>query len=330
MNTGNTSVKLRHPAARLAKWLLIAAAVAALGLIAGCASEFAAPFDIANLYFKYSLVSGSDGEYIVITEHIVSQSNVKIPDTIYGIPVREVGESVFADDAQIQSVSFGKHMRKLGNNAFGGCTALTSVDFNVSMTDIGAYAFQGCTALKELALPDNLASLGRGAFYDCKSLADIAIPEGVSHIGGRAFYNTAWLRAQSGTSFVVAGNGILVACNVDKERVTLPKNIRQIAGAFAGNTTVQRVTLNAKLESIGDMAFMGCTALTSVTIPGSVTEIGDSAFYGCASLQQLTLGGNLQTIGEEAFAHCGAALYVSQGSAAEAYCQENGLHYTVR
>lgn len=311
--------------ANLFKALLIAVSVAAMGLIVGCTSGFAEPFDISNIYFNYTTVSGSDGEYIVITKHIASQSDVKIPDTIYGLPVREIADSVFAEDDLIKSVTFGKNMRVVGNNAFGKCTNLESVAFNDGMTDIGDYAFKECLSLRSAILPEKLQTLGRGAFYNCQILSDMSVPENIQTVGGRAFSGTVWLASQANNRFVTVGDGILIAYNGDKVFVTLPKNIRQISGAFAGNTSVQSVTLNKGLISVGDMAFMGCTSLRAVSIPSSLSDIGANAFYGCSAMDQINLSDKILSIGSDAFTGCSAKLMVKKNSYAEQYCAENGL-----
>jgi len=319
------SVKVTFKNSIVWKTILVAASVAVMALIAGCTSGFAEPYDISNIYFNYTTVSGSDGEYIVITKHIASQSDVRIPDTIYGLPVREIADSVFAEDELIESVTFGKNMRVVGSNAFGGCPRLQSVTFNVSMTDIGDYAFKECASLPSVALPENLQTLGRGAFYNCGSLSDITVPHGIQKVGGRAFGGTKWLKAKSKKKFVTVGDGILIAYNGDKADVTLPKSIRQIAGAFAGNTVVKTVDLNNGLTSVGDMAFMGCTSLMAVRIPASLSDIGSNAFYGCSAMSQITLIENIHSIGPDAFTDCSAKLLVRKGSYAERYCAENGL-----
>ena len=317
-------------AAILAKILLIAASVAALCVIAGCSSDFIGPYDMANLYFTYSHVSDSDGEYMIITGHTVSQTDVTIPDTIYGIPVKEVGESVFAGEEKLASVTFGKNVTKIGANAFGGCTSLETVNWNVSMSDIGDYAFQNCHSLVSVAIPENVTSIGRGAFYDCRWLKEPGIPATVSSIGGRAFSRTAWLdTTRAADEFVTVGDGILIAYHGNQANVTVPQNVKQIAGAFAGNLGVEKVTLPSHIQSIGDMAFMGCTKLEEVTVPDSVTEIGADAFCGCTSLHALHLGSQIAAVGDKAFEHCGAALYVREGSAAEEYCKKNGIGYTI-
>lgn len=307
------------------KALLIAASIAAIGIIAGCTSGLNEVYDINNIFFSYTTVSDSDGKYIIITKHIASQSDIKIPDDIYGVPVREIADSVFEKDEMIKTVKFGKNMRRIGNNAFGNCTNLESVSFNVSMSDIGEYAFQECTSLPSAELPKNLRSLGRGAFYGCKSLGELSIPDGIESIGGRAFSGTAWLKEHAKENYVTVCNGILIAYNGNKTEITVPKGIRHISGAFAGKTLLESVTLRNGITAIGDMAFMGCSSMKEINIPSTVTEIGNSAFYACKSVRKLVIPDSVQSIGSDAFKDCRAALFVKEGSYAEKYCADNGL-----
>lgn len=314
------------------KIFLLAVSMAAVCCVVGCASQFAAPFDFNNLCFEYSLVSDSDERYIVITKHIVSQSDVTIPDTIYDIPVKAVGESAFAGENHITSVTFGSNVKLIDNNAFGGCAALESINFSVSASDIqiGEYAFTECTALQSVEIPDNVTSVGRGAFYGCKALKDVTISKSLSDIGGRAFAETKWLKDKSKKNdFVTVGDGVLIAYNGSKTDVTLPKSVKKISGAFAGNTKIENVKLTSKVKSIGDMAFMGCESLETITVPNSVEKIGNGAFYGCTKLKWLILKENVKTIGKDAFAYCGAAIYVTEGSETEKYCIEHGMEYNI-
>lgn len=309
----------------LLKILITSVSLMTIGMIVGCTSGLAEPFDLSNMFYEYDTVSGSDGEYILITKHIASQSDIKIPDTIYGIPVREIADSVFADDETIKSVTFGKNMRYIGSNAFGNCKNLQSITFNVSMSDIGEYAFTKCTSLKSVTLPDQLNSVGRGAFYGCKSLEEISVPQSLKKIGGRAFTDTAWLRVLSKEKTVTVGDGILIAYNGDKTEIKLSNNIKCISGAFAGNKFITSVSLKNGITAVGDMAFMGCSSLQEINIPSTVTEIGGNAFYGCTSVKRLVIPENVQSIGADAFTDCSAAIFVKEGSYAEKYCAENGL-----
>ena len=309
----------------LIKALLIAISMTAIGLIVGCTSGFAEPFDISNIYYSYTTVSDSNEKYIIITKHIVSQSDVKIPDTIYGIPVREIGDSVFAEDQLIKSVRFGKNVRRIGSNAFGKCTNLQSITFNVSMSDVGDYAFQECVSLQSVVLPDHLEKLGRGSFYGCQNLSEVSIPQEIKSIGGRAFGETAYLNSLSKETFVTVGDGILIAYNGNQSALKLPKTVKSISEAFAGNTSLEKVTMRSGITAVGDMAFMGCSSLKEINIPSSVTEIGGNAFYGCATVEKLIIPDSVQYIGADAFTGCRAALFVREGSYAEKYCAENKL-----
>lgn len=312
-------------------WLL-AAAVFAICCVAGCSSQLAMPYDLNNLLYEYDIVSGSDDSYVIITKHIVSQSDVKIPDTIYDIPVKEISESAFANDVSIKSVTFGKNIKLIGANSFGGCTGLKSIDFSVSASDIqiGEYAFTGCTALEEAVIGENVASVGRGAFYGCESLENVTIPESLSDIGGRAFAETPWLKAKSkGSEFVTVGDGVLVAYNGGKSDVKLPEKVKKISGAFAGNTKLKSVKLTSNVRSIGDMSFMGCKSLETVTVSDGLEDIGKDAFYGCVNLKWLILKDKVSSIGDDAFGYCGAAIYVNEGSEAEKYCTENGIEHCI-
>ena len=75
--------------------------------------------------------------------------------------------------------------------------------------------------------------------------------------------------------------------------------------AFAGNTTLTKVTLSEGITKIGDGAFMQCRNVIAVEIPDSVTEIGESAFSGCNDL----------------------VIYARNDSYAIEYAKENGIEY---
>lgn len=317
---------------RLIKILVLAASAFAICCAVGCSSQFAVPYDLNNLCYEYNMVSGSDGLYVSITKHIISQSDVKIPDTIYDVPVREIAESAFANDTNLKSVSFGSNIKSLGDNCFGGCTNLKSIDFSVSASDIhiGGYSFTGCTGLESVIIPDNVVSVGRGAFYGCSSLKNVTIPNSLIDIGGRAFADTPWLKTKAKKNeFVIVGDGVLIDYNGKSSEVKLPKKVKRISGAFAGNTKLKSVKLNTNARSIGDMAFMGCKSLETVAVPDGLEEIGNDAFYGCTNMKWLILKEKVNSIGDDAFGYCGALIYVEEGSKAEKYCIDKGMEYCI-
>ena len=87
--------------------------------------------------------------------------------------------------------------------------------------------------------------------------------------------------------------------------VSIPDTVTTIGeGAFAGNTTLQRVELPSGLQEIQYNAFGGCTALMNVTIPDSVTKVGPGAFKGCSALTMADLGKGITSWGSGVFNDC--------------------------
>lgn len=72
-------------------------------------------------------------------------------------------------------------------------------------------------------------------------------------------------------------------------------------GAFFANETVEAVTVEEGIETIGMASFQNCKALKSIKLPESLTTIGVRAFYGCESLSEMNIGANVNSIGYMAF-----------------------------
>lgn len=76
--------------------------------------------------------------------------------------------------------------------------------------------------------------------------------------------------------------------------------------AFAANTSIQKVTLEPGIETMGTAAFMGCSGITEVSLPESLTAIPDDAFRNCTGLTAVSGGAGITEIGPGAFAGCPA------------------------
>ena len=74
--------------------------------------------------------------------------------------------------------------------------------------------------------------------------------------------------------------------------------------AFLRCSSLESVTFNDKLETIGEAAFSYCDKLTTISLPNSVIQIDKYAFNGCKSLEEIKLPKNLKTISEDMFGHC--------------------------
>ena len=145
-------------------------------------------------------------------------AEIRIPETIEGVPVTAIGERAFAVkteapvaepvDEQEAELSFvteapaetaeGQALRRvflpdsietIGAYAFHGCSALERVSLPAKLQEISLRMFDGCGSLEQITLPAGLRRIGDYAFYGCGSLKKLRLPESVERIGKYAFYN---------------------------------------------------------------------------------------------------------------------------------------------
>lgn len=104
-------------------------------------------------------------------------------------------------------------------------------------------------------------------------------------------------------------------------KITFPSTLKRIgAYAFEQCIGLKEISLPAKgMTEIGEAAFKGCSELARISIPEGITEIADSTFEGCKNLSAVTLPKNgLVRIGDSAFADCAALTVLKLGHGLEA------------
>ena len=237
---------------------------------------------------EYTYTLSADGT-AVITAYNGSETALIVPDTLDGHVVTKIGDSAFAYNGQITSVTLPDSVTEIGSYAFNDCTRLTSVTVPTSLVAVGEGAFFSCTALTEAPLPDGLQSLGESAFYDCTSLQSVTVPGTVQTFGSHVFANCTALKKAT------LGAGL----------TALPVQ------TFCGCTALTDVTLPNSLTQIGDRAFSDCALLTKIDLPQNVSAIGEYAFRRTA-LKSITL--TKGTVGKGAFANAGALTNVDLGA----------------
>lgn len=154
----------------------------------------------------------------VITKVLGRAAEIRIPESIDGVPVVAIGEKAFAvkeeaplaepadelaaefsfvekgeepaaEGQALQRVFLPDAIETIGAYAFSGCSALERIHLPASLTAISQRMFDGCGSLEQVTLPAGLLSIGDYAFYGCGSLKRLRLPEGVQRIGKYAFYN---------------------------------------------------------------------------------------------------------------------------------------------
>jgi len=203
-----------------------------------------------------------DGNAVEITGYMGDDTEVIIPPTIRGLPVRSIGSLAFAAaiggqreffsvrSHRLTSVVIPDSVTRIGDWAFAGNNL---GDFTIpdSVTSMGAYAFWA-SGLTSVAIPNNLANIERGTFMG-NMLTSIIIPNSVTGIGWAAFF----------------ANGLT--------SVTIPGNVRHIGGESFAHNPITSLTIQYGVIQIGISAFRQ-NQITAVDIPNSVTQIAVRAF----------------------------------------------------
>jgi hypothetical protein len=230
-------------------------------LTALCTALVLAVSVYAQTAADFNVTLTEDGKGAVITGYTGTVAAVRIPATIQGMPVREIGREAFSGSYIVTSVVIPVGVTRIGYEAFGSCRKLMSVTIPEGVIEIGNAAFSDCP-LTAVTLPKSLKTLGEIAFSYAK-ISAVTIPA-VTDVGRAAFSHCENLRT-----------------------VTLSEGMEEISSQMFENcTALTAIALPASIKEIGELAFGWCTNLAAVTIPDSVETIEFSydSFQGCSKL----------------------------------------------
>lgn len=259
---------------------------------------------------------------------------ITIPDS-----VSYIGNCAFQACRSLYEVTMPKSLKTLNYQTFAGCKLLEKVNFaeGGALKTIGLYAFWQCGELREIVLPEGLEAIERYAFYSCSKLDKISLPSTLKSCSEYVFDGTPWYKELS-DDYVVAGDGVLLKCNVPASALDLSgKGIKTIGGAVFRNTNaydgtdsygaatdygyaqadvVDKITIPEGVVRIEAYAFDSCW-LTKLDVPATLEYIGDHAFENAVLWSSDELNGNviftdvaldkcenLRYIGDYAFANC--------------------------
>ncbi|MBR6736921.1 MAG: leucine-rich repeat domain-containing protein [Clostridia bacterium] len=186
---------------------------------------------------------------------------IKLPETIGGVTVTEIGDEAF-DGADFQLFEFSRNVTVIGNEAFSGCN-INKIELPESLVTLCSSAFE-YTNIEELNIPVNVSRLGKssnGFEGDIKN---------------GAFYYMDTIKAfnvDSANETIASHNGHLFT----DDGKTL---IRYAPSSKA-------TTYNVSAEKIHYGAFRDAKNLETINIGASVTEIGARAFYGTSNLKEI-------------------------------------------
>ncbi len=165
-----------------------------------------------------------------------------LTEITWGDGIAKIGDSAFACNQKLTTVSIPDTVTELEYKAFAGCVELSDIEIPDSVEAIGGYAFEKWDIYNEG---------GDTAWYDAQADGDV--------YAGKVYYKYKGTIAEGGT-------------------VNLKAGTKGIAGyAFLDQINLTGIEIPDSVTNIGDYAFVGCEKLNKVTVPASVTKIGEKA-----------------------------------------------------
>jgi len=279
--------------------------------------------------FRYTL-SGNEATITGFTALSAgtTDKSITIPSIMNGNTVVEIGEAVFNENENIESVSIPASVKTINSYAFNLCFGLSSVTFasDSELITIGEAAFAS-TAISSITFPSKLQYITKDAFEYCENLTSVTIPNSTKTIFGGAFANCTKLSTVTiGSKVSDIKSGAFTGCvalssiSVDSANETyssasgvLYNKDKTTLILYPQGKSNTGFELRDETTTIADYAFEGNTALQQLLInsDSSLVSIGVGAFRGCSSLKSIMdIPDSLTTIGDEAFKGVANNLYV--------------------
>ena len=265
---------------------------------------------------------------------IHNTAEIRIPDSIEGLPVTKIGERAFQYNHAITHIVLPKYLKTIEEGAFLQVVNLQEIDFVSELTSIGPYAFCDCEYLTEVKIPASVTRMDGTAFWDCTRLQRIdvdaqnanyrsvdgvlfthdmqtllayppaktgsyEVPEGVVTIPGEAFAHCGIdVLTLPATLRVLEARSFYCA---RINRVNFSEGMTAIPAYCFNQSRIMEVNLPEKLKRIEDYAFFeGDTQV--VLLPEGLEYIGEGAFAGNNFLRRIIIPASVQTIAPYAFA----------------------------
>ena len=251
-----------------------------------------------------------------ITGYFGKETELVVPQTIRGVKVKGVGDSVFKDNTKIHSVKLPSTVTVIDDNAFSGCTNLESI-IGDGVVTVNDSAFKLST-ISEFPF-EQLKNIGNSAFYGCNNLLNVNLVNAVN-IGNSAFENAKGITALYSDSINSIGESAFRGSSI--ETVILSGITVINKGSFENCAELTRIKADNVTE-IKSNGLNGCISLTDVDMPAlatlgtyafkntglkvinfdSIVKVGNYAFSGCSMLCYVFLP-NTTDLGAYAFNEC--------------------------
>ncbi len=166
---------------------------------------------------------------------------------------------------------------------------------------IEANGFQYATNLTSIEIPSTIIEIEDYGFAG-SGLTSVVVPGSVKRLGEQAFGSGAFGSVATTTSL---------------QTITLNDGLETIGYAAFHTSGLTSITIPSTVTSMEAEAFYGCTNLQTVNILGQITEIANSIFAGCSKLTTVDMPNSVKTIGDSAFVGCEKLININLSSSLE-------------
>lgn len=308
-------------------------------------------------------VSGSNA---TITKYSGKSASVSIPSKIGNYTVTAIGSKAFDNCDKMTSVKFPSTVTTIAEYAFYDCDNIKTLSIGTGVKTIGTYAFEYCVGMTEVSIPASVTSIGHGAFSDCYALKNINVNSGNAYfksVNGALFNKNgdtiyAFPAGLSGNYVIpstvktifhdaFSGSGKLTSVSIPSSvttigdyafwdcklltLVSIPDSVTKIgASSFERCAKLRKVNFGTGLTEIGGNAFAYCTALTTASLPNKLVTLGKQAFLNCSAITEVYIPKSTTSLASGIFSGASkVTAYVFSGSAAETYCKNNSVKYSL-
>lgn len=140
-----------------------------------CTDCYKVRLEKGGLYFESLESHPASPEYLFSTLAVggavnKNVSNIVVPDVVDAQAVVRIGDSAFAGNSELKSITLPLLLTSIGNSAFFNCTGLTEIELPSHVASIEAYAFQQCNNLRRINIPYSVTNISWAPFVFCPKL----------------------------------------------------------------------------------------------------------------------------------------------------------------
>ena len=204
-------------------------------------------------------------DYVEVTGGGSDVTEIVIPETVDGLPVKSIGAKAFINCTYLASITIPDSVTSISYSAFEGCSSLTSITIHDSVTFISYSAFDGCSAL---TIYFEATEKPSGWLVSCPVVWDCDNND----------------EDENGYVYRIVGGLRYKIKNREATVTGQPSNLKK--AEIPSYIYLEKIY---DIYSIEDNAFKNCVSLTKISIPYSVKSIGENAIAGCGSLEEITV-----------------------------------------